>query len=249
MFVFTVIVPTYNSAKTIDKCLQSILSQTYANYEVIVVDGESTDGTQNIVKNYIKGTQVKMISEKDSGIYDAMNKGIAMAKGTWLYFLGSDDELYHENILANVYQTITNNPQSKLVYGDVITTDETVERYQNYRFTDLLSRCICHQSMFYHRSLFKKINYDQQYTVCADWDFNLKVFRRKINPLYMGQIIARFDLSGVSGAWMHHSEYLEHFSNKKEVVKRYRGSLYLYLRYYPFRALQKLKHKLVWIFR
>jgi len=249
MFVFTVIVPTYNSAKTIGKCLQSVIEQTYTNYEIVVIDGASTDGTQSIVESYFKTSQVKMVSEKDNGIYDAMNKGITLAKGEWLYFLGSDDELYHENILANVYQTISHNPQSKFVYGDVITTDNTIERYQNYRFIDLLSRCICHQSIFYHHSLFENKRYDLQYKVCADWDFNLKIFRSNLKPLYMGQIIARFNLGGVSGNWMHHPEYLENFSNKRDVIKRYRGHVYLYTRYYPLRVIQKFKTKLLWMFQ
>ena len=249
MYQFSVIVPTYNSAKTIDKCLQSVIQQTCTDFEIIVIDGLSTDGTQDIVKQYIKTNKVTLISEKDKGIYDAMNKGVSRSTGKWLYFLGSDDELYSNDILAMVAKNIKANPESKFVYGDVITSDGTIERYKNYGFKDLLSRCICHQSIFYHQSLFDNEMYDLQYKVCADWDFNLKLFAGNINPVYTNQIIAKFNLAGVSGDWMHHPEYLNYFSNKREVIKRYRGKIYLYGFYYPYRLIQKLQTKLVWIFQ
>ncbi|MDR2410857.1 MAG: glycosyltransferase, partial [Bacteroidales bacterium] len=87
MPVLSIIIPTYNSSKTINRCLDSILCQSYSNYEILVMDGLSSDNTLELVKAY-NDRRIQIYSGKDNGIYDAMNKGIALAKGEWLYFSG-----------------------------------------------------------------------------------------------------------------------------------------------------------------
>ena len=240
---FSVIIPTYNSAGTIAACLQSVLGQSCQNFEILVIDGLSADDTVAIACSF-NSDKIKITSEADKGIYDAMNKGIAQAKGNWLYFLGSDDTLYDNIILAAINEIIAAKQGVKVIHGDVITTTGKIEQYLNYKFWNLvIDRCICHQAIFYHRSLFEGQLYDTQYKMAADWDFNLKVFAKNIRSVYVPQLIARFSLSGLSGNWQQHPEYLAHFADKKKLVSKYKGNVYLPY-YYTIKIWRKLKEKL-----
>ena len=108
--LITIIIPTYNCDDFIDQALWSVVNQTYQSYELIIVDGRSTDKTLDIIDRYKKDISV-LVSEPDSGIYDAMNKGVNMAKGDWLYFLGADD------ILINCLHKVALNLRStKTIY-------------------------------------------------------------------------------------------------------------------------------------
>src|ERR1700744_4382606 len=101
---FTIIIPTFNSEKTLQNALSSILSQNFTEFEILIVDGVSNDNTIKIVKENIeKDKRIRFISEKDNGIFDAMNKGIELSLGEWLYFLGSDDRLHNSSILRSVF--------------------------------------------------------------------------------------------------------------------------------------------------
>jgi len=248
MNTFSIIIPTFNSSKTIGACIKSVLNQAYNEYDIWVIDGASTDDTVKIAQSYSITGRINIISEKDNGIYDAMNKGVLNATGNWLYFLGSDDQLYDANILSTINNAIQTNPESKFIYGDVITSNDTTERYANYQYDQLLSRCICHQSIFYHKSLFADKLYDTQYKVCADWDFNLKTFGKDVQPVYVDKLIARFDLGGVSGNWTEHPEYINHFSNKTSMALKYKGGSY-FLGYIAIMASRKILNKLLWTFQ
>src|SRR5688572_7883253 len=102
--LFSIIIPTFNSSLTLRACLDSIAGQTFKNYEVIIMDGLSEDNTIQLANNYRSSLpNLRVISEKDYGIYDAMNKSIKIAKGSWLYFMGSDDFFYDRGVLENIY--------------------------------------------------------------------------------------------------------------------------------------------------
>jgi glycosyltransferase involved in cell wall biosynthesis len=248
---FSIIIPSYNSAETISASIKSVLSQSFINFEIIIIDGQSADDTVNIVSLF-KSDKIQIISEPDKGIYDAMNKGIILAKGQWFYFLGSDDTLYDDSIFDKVSNAIKRNPKTKIVFGDVYTSDDTIERFTNYQFTELLDRCINHQAIFYHHSLFAGKLYSLEYKISSDWDFNLQVFTRKNHPVYMRELMAKYNLAGASGDWQTGPEYLNSFKNKKDVIIRYKGkqNLYFYLTwYYARRYARKIKNRLTWMFR
>jgi glycosyltransferase involved in cell wall biosynthesis len=123
--LFSVIVPTYNSAKKISNCIKSIIDQSFTDFEILVIDGLSTDNTPAFVSAF-HSDKIKILSGKDSGVYDAMNKGIQHSQGKWLYFLGSDDALYNENVLQQISTLIKQYPQSRIIFGNVLTSDGTV---------------------------------------------------------------------------------------------------------------------------
>ena len=226
---FSIIIPSFNSAATIEAALKTVVKQTFQELEVWVIDGGSNDSTLFIVKQFaLSDHRIKYLSESDKGIYDAMNKGVSHSSGEWLLFLGSDDSLYDENVLKDVFKVISNNRKTKFVYGDVMTSEQKLQRYNNHDYERLMELCICHQSIFYHRSLFKDRLYDLKYKLAADWDFNLKVFRKKNQPLYIERVISNFSLGGSSANWMNHPEYLQFFLlNKTATILRYRSLFFL----------------------
>src|SRR5436190_3145728 len=116
----SVVTPSFNSARTIRETLQSVQNQRYPNCEHLVIDGGSTDGTLGIVKEF---PGVKWTSEKDSGIYDAMNKGVGRANGEIIGILNSDDR-YRPGALTTVAETFTAHPDWDALFGDIINIDE-----------------------------------------------------------------------------------------------------------------------------
>src|ERR1700753_3551193 len=109
----SVITVVYNDVKGIERTMLSVLNQTYPNIEYILIDGLSTDGTLDIIKKY--QDRIKLISEKDAGIYDAMNKGLAIATGDYVLFMNSGDELYSRETVANVFAAATD---ADIYYGE-----------------------------------------------------------------------------------------------------------------------------------
>jgi len=238
--LFSVIVPTYNSEEKISNCIKSIIDQSFTDFEILVIDGLSADDTPAIVSAF-NSDKIKVFSGKDGGVYDAMNKGIQLSKGKWLYFLGSDDALYNGDVLQQISTLIRQHLQSRIIFGNVLTSDGTIEKYPDYGFIELLDRCICHQAIFYHRSLFAGRPYRLRYGIAADWDFNMQVFEPGNRPLYTDMLIARYNLGGLSSNWQEHPDYLQNFANKKDVIRRYKGNvnLYFYYSWYYFKKIAR----------
>lgn len=176
---FSIIIPTYNSDTTLYKCLESIISQSFTDFEILIIDGVSKDNTIEITKGF-NDERIKILSEPDNGIYDAMNKGIKLAKGDWLYFLGSDDELFNCRVLSDIKSSI-NLTNSKIIYGNVRIIGDAgwandKDIYDGiFTLKKILEKNICHQAIFYNKVVFSKLgNYNVNYKICADYDFNLK---------------------------------------------------------------------------
>ena len=215
---FSIIIPTYNASKTLENCINSIAGQTYKSWEIIIVDGVSTDGTIELLNRIAsKFSQIKFLSEKDNGIYDAMNKGIDIARGSWIIFLGADDQLDNNNILMEVNELL-NDTHARLLYGNAKLMgdlawgkDGTI--YDGpFTVRKLFKKNICHQAIFYHRTVFKQIgNYNTRYFVCADWDFNLRCFA-KMDVEYIDLIVSKFHGGGFS------TTYLTDDFNKESVI-------------------------------
>ena len=199
---FSIIIPTYNSAKTLSVCLDSILDQSYRNFEIVIIDSCSIDDTSLIVKKYLAFTDslIKWFSEKDKGIYDAMNKGIELAKGEWLYFLGSDDKFFSNDVLFKMNEYSTKSNTLDVIYGNVFSTRFDGLYDGEFSNEKICRKNICHQAIFFNNRVFKKIgNYNLKYKVHADWDHNLRWFNSKsINKQYVDIVFAEYADGGYS---------------------------------------------------
>jgi glycosyltransferase involved in cell wall biosynthesis len=223
---FSVIIPTYNSGKTIKSCLESIVFQAFDDFEVLIMDGLSTDDTKCIVESF-SDTRIKFFSDKDSGIYDAMNKGIARANGKWLYFLGSDDRLHDNNVFKDVYNAA--NTSFSVIYGNVRLLGDTgwgkKGQIYNGRFSlsKMLISNVAHQSIFYNKEVFKLCGgYSLKYPICADQDINLRI-ASKFEFIYIDRVIADFAEGGTStGAY----DVIWSDDFVKNVAKYYRLKLF-----------------------
>lgn len=201
--IISIIIPTYNSGKNLSLALDSIVDQTFKNFEIIIIDGLSNDNTIEIAQNYSKQhASIRIYSEKDEGIYDAMNKGIDKATGEWLYFMGSDDSFYETTTLhqfANRDEIL----DFEVVYGNVYSDYFNGSYDGVFTYAKVINQNICHQSIFFKKSVFKKTGkYNLKYKSYADWDHNIKwFFSSKISYTYIDQIIANFSYGGFSSVY------------------------------------------------
>jgi glycosyltransferase involved in cell wall biosynthesis len=165
------------------------------------MDGLSKDDTLKIASDF-KDERIKIFSEKDRGVYDAMNKGISECRGKWIYFLGSDDILYDRDVLEKVHLAISNCQEIELIYGDVEFKSSRRVYYGESSLSRLLNEGnISHQAIFYNRTVFEKIGlYNLSYKVYADWDLNIRCFfDERLRKKYLPQIVALFnDIDGLS---------------------------------------------------
>lgn len=119
-YSITIVIPTYNCEGTIKNAVDSIFNQSFKNVEILIIDGNSTDNTLKALQEYSeKKRNLILYSEKDDGIYDAMNKGLTLAKGEWIYFMGGDDTLYETTTLEKVVE-IQKDSNNNIIYGNVI---------------------------------------------------------------------------------------------------------------------------------
>ncbi|MBO9204580.1 MULTISPECIES: glycosyltransferase family 2 protein [Niastella] len=198
--LITIIIPSFNAAAFIREALDSLLQQSFTAFEVLVVDGVSKDNTVAIVQEIAStDNRVRIITEKDAGIYDAMNKGIRLAVGEWLYFLGADDALCNNQVLESVVKVLQET-DADLVYGNVLMGDRKHEYDGPFNYYKLLTKNISHQAIFYNRKVFSLVgNYNIQYKGHADWAFNLSCFTQEgLKTRYIDKLIANFSVGGTS---------------------------------------------------
>ena len=157
-FDFTVITPTYNAGETIESCIESVHAQKGVSIEHIIIDGHSQDNTLPIVRSCRERLDhLKVISEKDQGVYDAMNKGLKSKNSTWVYFLGADDRLATDDIFSKVL-AYAKRDDFDIIHGDVLVHGNTTWAENGRRYDGAFDaerikyQSICHQSVFYHRS-------------------------------------------------------------------------------------------------
>ncbi|MEZ4858033.1 MAG: glycosyltransferase family 2 protein [Flavobacteriaceae bacterium] len=205
MITFSIIIPTFNSEETIVACLESIEQQKFDSVEILIMDGLSLDDTVAIANSFKERLpDLVVVSEKDSGIYDAMNKGIDLAQGEWLYFMGSDDAFYDSFVLEKINDVIKNT-KTEVVYGNAKIVGDTGwamdgDIYDGqFDLPKLLNKNICHQALFYNTLFVKeKVGYfNISYKKSADWDFNLRCWA-KGDFVFIDIIVALFAAGGAS---------------------------------------------------
>lgn len=198
----SIITVCYNEKKIENTC-KSIVGQTFEGYEWIVIDGGSIDETLSILEKY-KNNITVLISEKDSGIYDAMNKGIKLARGEWLIFMNGGDCFFEKNSLEKVF---LQKHDVEIIFADginnVYNTKHPLPINKDgkiilHRF--FCENSLCHQATFIKKNLFKRVGlYDTSYKIIADHVFNYVALKKfKATYKYMPEIVALIDLAGVS---------------------------------------------------
>lgn len=198
----TVITVCFNSEKTIERTIRSVLNQTYSNIEYIIVDGKSTDNTLNIVEYYrhVFGDRLTVISEQDQGIYDAMNKGIGVAQGELIGIVNSDDWYESTAVEDSVNAVIESGKREVVTYGIIrYYKDEKEESQHFYRHEFLKERMITHPTCFVSKTVYDKIGrFDLRYRLAADYDFMLRAYQKNVEFVPIYKLIADFRLGGAS---------------------------------------------------
>lgn len=178
---FSIITVCYNAENIIVPTIDSIINQKYNNYEYIIIDGLSTDNTIKIVSKYKnafnkKNVELYIVSEKDKGIYNAMNKAISLCHGDFVFYLNAGDCFYDEYVLNNVSNYI--NAKSLILYGDVVGVCGSGEKIiHSGKAHELLWRLpFCHQGVFTSKELLTSYKFDEKFKICADYDLFLRMF-------------------------------------------------------------------------
>lgn len=194
--LISVIIVVYNAQKTIENCIKSILNQSGV-YELIIIDGLSDDNTVNIINKYIDRISF-FISEKDKGIYDAMNKGIDAAKGDFIYFLGADDLFFDNDVLEHVSQILVKE-EPDLLLGKIIYDNNLIVK-PRFNFMLSLHNTIHHQGTFYKRTLFDNFRYNTKYKAISDYELNLICYINRMNLkiIHLDKLIANCAFDGLS---------------------------------------------------
>lgn len=220
----SIITTCYNREKTIAQAIESVLSQDYPDIEYIVVDGSSTDKSFKIVRSY--GSQIcKAVSERDGGMYEAINKGIKMATGDIVGLLHSDDFLIHNHIISEIVERFKQT-SADIVYGDGLfvdahQTDKVIRDWRsgNYRRWKVrLGWLPLHPTVYIKRSVMEKYGlYDERYQIAADSDFLVRyLYKADLKVGYLGKYVVRMRMGGLS------TDSQKRKTMWKEDVKMYR---------------------------
>lgn len=205
---FSIVTASYNSEKTITDTITSVLNLDFKDFEYIIVDGNSSDGTLEIIKSFLpkfeaKGVPYKFISEKDKGIYDAWNKGIALSEGQWISFLGSDD-MYIEDALINYSNEIN---KSDIGTNYISSQVEIID--EKHQFIRVIGKPFVWENVvrnmniaqvgsFHKKELFEKVgSFSTAFKIVGDLDFYIRC-KETIKPTFFNQITAKMQNGGVS---------------------------------------------------
>lgn len=208
MHKVSIITINRNNAAGLRRTMESVFQQTYTDLEYLVVDGASTDESLSVINEYAQrqtAIDFKWISEKDAGIYNAMNKGFRHATGEYCLFLNSGDCLVDKNVLAQVTQVLIDD--ADVYYGDAIfVSAQQKEQYRTYpnklNLDFFYNDSLCHQSIFYKRNMLLSVGeYDEHYRLIADWVMNLQCYRHGYQFKHLALVCVYYDMAGLtSGA-------------------------------------------------
>ena len=262
----SIITINYNNAQGLEKTLKSVLTQTNTQFEHVIVDGASTDNAVEIISQYEKdaaahGIKVVWVSEKDKGIYNAMNKGIKMASGEYIQILNSGDCLVADTVVADMFSALKEKEYPEILYGNMLKTVDwkTYQRdncganseYTPNSFLYFYNGTLNHDCAYIKRSLFDQFGYyNENMKICSDWEWYVRaIVLGNVQPVYVNIDVTIFDMNGVSesaGKNKHiiiqeRSEYLAS-AFPKAVINDYNKYAFVLLQY------QRLKKHHLWCF-
>lgn len=217
---FSIITACFNAERTIEQTIKSVIEQDHPDIEYIIVDGASTDGTMDVVRRY-EGRIAKIISESDSGIYDAFNKGVRAASGDVIGIVNADD-FYSPLCLTHVASACEESPDADVYYGKIVVVDEAAREWKIYPigtpkglYGDM---SISHPAVFVRRSAYERYGvFDDTFKIAGDWDLMLRMFEMGARFQPVDHVLTAFRTGGVS------SEITpRHVAERKRI---YRGHL------------------------
>ena len=211
----SIITVTFNAALTLEKTMLSVLEQSCHDYEYLIVDGGSQDGTLEVLNQMmervkvgefgIQPEQLRWISEPDKGLYDAMNKGMGLARGAFVWFINSGDKIYSIDTVRQVVEALGNEPDADVVYGQSIIVDENDQilgerhRIAPAKLTKkslLDGLVVCHQSVVVRRTMAPAYNLD--YKLTSDYDWMCRVLDVSRKNVYIDAYLSKFQSAGLS---------------------------------------------------
>lgn len=224
--LITVITVVFNAAETLEQTIRSVVNSKLKNIEYIIIDGGSTDGTVDIIRKYEHLIDY-WVSEPDLGIYDAMNKGIGLARGQWIYHLNNGDRLLR---LPTVFATSV--PNAVMLISGVVQTSEQVRHIPAAGLSLRFHNTLHHQGTFYR--LTTALQYDTRYKVFADFDMNQNLLQRGAEILLSPEVIAIHGAGGVSHT-------TDRFFELYQIVRKNYGPLWVAVSfcYFKLRGLRK----------
>lgn len=234
----SVITIVFNGIGDIEKTIKSIINQTYLNLEFIVIDGGSTDGTVEIIKKYSSEINY-WISEKDNGIYDAMNKGIKNSTGDWLIFMNCGDFFYDNEVIKSI--SLLFKESIGVIYGNTeITYDFNNSKIKKPKWKKFNKGMpFCTQSAFINKNKISNSSFNTSYSVYGDLDFFIKLDLLQVEMCYNDKLISVFDYNGISS-----SVSIKKEIEKLSILKKHYGfKSYFYIFNFVDRLFRKILKK------
>ena len=214
---YSIITVNKNDAENLDKTILSVVSQSYKDYEYIIIDGASTDHTRNIIHQY-KSNITHFVSNKDSGIYDAMNKGISLATGDWLLFPNAGDTFTTSDTLLNLNLSLEQIPKTEFLVFPVLRDSKHQYPLKFKNNPGYVASFYGQQSILYHRSLFKHRNFDLKYRFLADLEFSCyALLQQKVKFEYYQQPVFNYPMNGVTTKFLKECE-----QERFKIYKKYK---------------------------
>jgi glycosyltransferase involved in cell wall biosynthesis len=205
--IVSIITVVYNNVESIDDAIKSVISQDYPYIEYIVIDGCSTDGTFEVIKEYKKHISV-LVSEPDGGIYDALNKGITRSSGDVIAILHSDDKFFDSHVVSDMMKNM-NETETELCFSDMVIVDSSSGKVLRYYMANYFKKWMLrigwmppHPTCFIKKSLFDEFGlYSTKYKIAGDFDFLVRIFYgKKISWSYLNRISVKMSQGGVSNS-------------------------------------------------
>lgn len=217
MIALSIITINRNNAKGLRRTIESVVKQTYNNYEYVIIDGNSSDGSQLIIDEFSNKIAYS-VSEKDTGIYNAMNKGILRAKGRYCLFLNSGDWLKNADILNEIF---SENRTEDILFGNIIYDGEKEAMIfpDTISLNTFLGPSIGHGASFIKRELFDKVGlYNEQNKIVSDWEFFVQAFlKHKCTYKHINQTVTVYQMGGISTNPLHNEIQIQ---ERNAVLKR-----------------------------
>ena len=212
---FSIITVVYNCVASIEETIRSVIDQEFSSFEYIIIDGGSTDGTLDVIRQYQSHLSF-WLSERDNGIYHAMNKGLDSAKGEWINFLNSGDKFTSAGILDQVSSVINDNNEMDVIYGDISVFKNGVKTERIAGKPGNKHRMyFCHQSAFVKANVMRTFRFDESFRLSSDFLFFKQCYYAKNNFLKIEHVLVCFDVNGLSN-----TQRIKGLLENIEIVKR-----------------------------